>query len=108
MPTIVSAWLAGQYDNDKSVGRAAQESFKRVFATEEKMKNVWKVYQSSILEYTRDVILKESDYTLSDERTTSPDDASAKYSGVAGAAVVMVTNLLGHCLDSFGYRSAAN
>ena len=95
MPAIVASWLAGQYDSDKSVSRAANESFNRVFGSEEKKRNVWRLYQSSISEYSRDVIMKETTYTLSDERTSSPDDASAKYSRVVGAAITVVSNLLG-------------
>lgn len=94
MPRVAASWVAGQYDNDKSVSRAANESFKRVFSAEEKMKNVWRLYQVSILEYARDVIVKETPSTLSDERTTSPEDSSAKYSRVASASVMMVTNLM--------------
>lgn len=95
MPGIVPSWLAGIYDNDKSVSRAAQESFRQVFPAEEKYKNVWRVYQAPILEFVRDVIVKETMHTLSDERTTSPDDASAKYSRTVGAMVSMVTSLFG-------------
>ena len=94
MPIIAASWVAGQYDNDKSVSRAANESFKRVFSSEEKLKNVWRLYQIPILEYAMDVILKETSSTLSDERTTSPDDSSAKYSRVVGASITMVTNLI--------------
>lgn len=94
MPKVAASWAAGQYDNDKSVSRAANESFKRVFSSEEKMKNVWRLYQVSILQYARDVVVKETRNTLSDERITSPDDSSAKYSRVAGASVMMVTNLM--------------
>ena len=94
MPRVAASWVAGQYDSDKSVSRAANESFKRVFSAEEKMKNVWRLYQVSILEYARDVIVKENPNTLSDERTTSPEDSSAKYSRVASASVMMVTNLM--------------
>ena len=94
MPRVAASWVAGQYDNDKSVSRAANESFKRVFSAEEKMKNVWRLYQVSILEYARDVIVKETPGTLSDERTTSPEESSAKYSRVASASVMMVTNLM--------------
>ena len=94
MPIIAASWVAGQYDNDKSVSRAANESFKRVFNSEEKMKNVWRLYQIPILEYAMDVIFKETTNTLSDERTTSPDDSSAKYSRVVGASITMVTNLI--------------
>ena len=94
MPKVAASWVAGQYDNDKSVSRAANESFKQVFSSEEKMKNVWRLYQVSILEYARDVTVKETPSTLSDERTTSPEDSSAKYSRVASASVMMVTNLM--------------
>lgn len=94
MPKVASSWAAGQFDNDKSVSRAANESFKQVFSSEEKMENVWRLYQVSILEYARDVVVKETANTLSDERTTSPDDSSAKYSRVVGASLMMVTNLM--------------
>ena len=94
MPKVVASWVAGQYDNDKSVSRAADEAFRRVFSSEEKKKNVWRLYQISILEYARDVVVKETAHTLSDERTTSPDDSSAKYSRVVSASITMVLNLL--------------
>ncbi|CAD6588972.1 MAG: hypothetical protein ASARMPRED_003848 [Alectoria sarmentosa] len=94
MPKVAASWVAGQYDNDKTVSRAANESFNRVFSSEEKVKNVWRLYQVSILEYARDVVAKETTNTLSDERTTSSDDSSAKYSRVVGASITMVTSLM--------------
>lgn len=95
MPQIVSSWLAGLYDNDKSVTRSARESLRRVFTSEEKLKSLWRVYQSSIVGYAGDAIEKETVYTLSDERATSPDDASAKYARVIGAAISMVATVIG-------------
>lgn len=95
MPIIVPSWLAGSYDNDKSVGRSANEALIRVFSSEEKRANLWRIYTASIIEYSRNVLIQESVATLSDERTTSPDDAYAKYSRVVGAAILMATNLLG-------------
>ena len=95
MTSIVGPWVAGIYDSDKSVLRAANESFMKVFSSEEKRKSVWRLYQSSIMEYHRDIINKETATTLSDERTTSQDDASAKYARVAGSSIMVVTNLLG-------------
>jgi hypothetical protein len=94
MPKIVGPWLAGLYDSDKIVSRATQESFKQVFSSENKIKNVWMVYQEAILEYSRDAIIKETANTLSDERTTSPDDASSKYTRVIGAATLVVTHVI--------------
>ena len=95
MPSIIPTWLAGLHDPDKSVYRAAQESFSKAFSTEEKMRSIWRVYQTPIIEYLHDVVTKESQNTLSDERTTSPDDAATKYSRVVGCAVIINTRLLG-------------
>ncbi|KAL9125815.1 MAG: hypothetical protein Q9217_005035 [Psora testacea] len=94
MPQIVGAWLAGMYDNDKSVSRAAQESFKLVFPSEEKYQHVWQVYQADVVQFSRNVIEKETAQTLSDERTTSPDDAMSKYTRTLGTAIMMITNLI--------------
>ena len=95
MTQIVSSWLAGLYDNDRAVTRTARESLQQVFNSEEKLKSLWRLYRSSILEYAHNAIEKESIYTLSDERTSSPDDASAKYARVVGAAISMVANVIG-------------
>ena len=95
LPAIVAPWLAGQYDNDKSVSRAANEAFNGLFGSEDKKNNVWRLYQVSILKFARDVIVKETSSTLSDERTVSPDDASAKYSRVVGASIMVISNLIG-------------
>ena len=98
MPKIVGSWAAGLYDDDRSVVRAAQESFRRVFSTEEKMRNLWSVYQKSLLEYSRDTTLDETVQTLSDERTISPDDAQAKYARAIGAAIMVVSHILGQSM----------
>lgn len=95
MPAVVPPWLAGQYDMDKSVKKAAQESFNNTFATEEKKRAIWHVYQLPIADYTRDVVVKETVHTLSDERTTSPDEASGKYARVTGCSIIVLTELLG-------------
>lgn len=98
MPQIAGPWLAGLYDNDKSAARAAHESLKQVFASEEKMKGVWRVYQTAILEHATDTIINETIYSISDERTSSPDDASAKYTRVVGSAILLVTKVLGRSI----------
>ena len=108
MSQIAGPWLAGLFDNDKSVVRAAQESVKQVFTSEEKMRGVWRVYQSPILQYAADIITKENKFSLSDERTTSPDDASAKFARVIGSAILMVTNVIGKSISFFSGASVLN
>ncbi|KAE8153907.1 hypothetical protein BDV25DRAFT_9793 [Aspergillus avenaceus] len=95
LPKVIGAWIAGLYDNDRMVHRSALESFVRVFSTDEKRNGVWKVYQSSILDFADDVILQQTPQTLSDERTVKPDDAQAKYARVVGTAILMLNRILG-------------
>ncbi len=95
MPQMIGAWLAGLHDNDRSVARAALDSLRQVFNSEEKMKNVWRVYLPSIAQFAIDAVTKETPHTLSDERTTKPDDAAAKHARVVGTAISLVTNAIG-------------
>jgi hypothetical protein len=102
LPQVIGAWLAGFYDNDRPVHRAALESFMQVFTTEEKRNGVWKVYQGSILDFVDDVILQQTPQTLSDERTVKPDDAEAKYARVVGTALLLLNRVIGVCECSRG------
>ena len=94
LPTIVGPWLAGLYDVDRSVARATQESLEQVFPSVEKRSNLWRLYRSFIIAFCNDAVTKESVYTLSDERTISPDDALAKHARVVGASILVVINMI--------------
>ncbi|KAL5364697.1 hypothetical protein BJX96DRAFT_168501 [Aspergillus floccosus] len=78
------------------VQRSALESFTRVFSNEEKRSGVWKIYQSSILDFVDDVILQQTPQTLSDERTVKPDDAEAKYARVVATALLLFNRIIGN------------
>lgn len=92
---VVGAWLAGLYDNDKLVQRAAQESIYTAFATEEKRQGIWKVYQSQIIDFAIDAVLHQTAQTLSDERSVSPDEAESKHARVVAAGIQLFNQLLG-------------
>ncbi|KIW05610.1 uncharacterized protein PV09_03481 [Verruconis gallopava] len=94
MPIVVGAWLAGLYDTDKAVAKAASESLSQVFATAEKRQALWRAYQDPLLDFCRDVFDKESPQTLSDERSVSPDEANAKYSRVVISSLGLLSNLM--------------
>ncbi|KAJ6032053.1 hypothetical protein N7540_002785 [Penicillium herquei] len=104
---VIGAWLAGIYDNDRPVQRSALESFTTVFSTEEKRSNVWKIYQSSTLDFIDDVLLHQTPLTLSDERTVKRDDAEAKYARVVGAALMLFNRILGNSPDDDLKRNIA-
>ncbi|QDS71588.1 hypothetical protein FKW77_006216 [Venturia effusa] len=96
MPKVIGPWLAGLFDNDKSVSKAASEAFEQVFATHEKRLALWKAYQEPILAYCQQVFDSESAKTLSDERSVSQDDANAKYHRVVTAALGLLSSLISH------------
>ncbi|KAL8831212.1 MAG: hypothetical protein Q9191_000993 [Dirinaria sp. TL-2023a] len=110
LPALVGPWLAGLYDNDRSVSRAAQDALEEAFSSEEKIGSLWKLYQSAIIEHCHTAISKESVYTLSDERTTSPDDALAKYARVVGASILVVARILeiNRQQDDAGHKKSLN
>ena len=89
----VGPWLSGLYDSDRSVARAAKDALTSAFGTEEKRQALWKLYKEVLLEYVEDAVLVQTTDTLSDERTTSKDDAEAKRARVAGSAMNMFVQL---------------
>jgi hypothetical protein len=91
--SIVGAWLAGTYDRDRPVAKAASDGVASFLDTEEKMLLFWRRCQTQILEFAQGAI-KETPQSLSDERSVSKDDAQAKYDRVIGASLSLVVNLL--------------
>lgn len=94
LPKIVPSWLAGTFDSDKSVARAAAEALDKSFATKEKKEALWKIYHDAILGHVEDAVLVQTATTLSDERTTSADEAESKYVRVVGTAVHLLGQLV--------------
>ena len=93
IPKIVGSWLAGTYDRDRAVARAATDGVRSFLDTEEKVAIFWKRCQVQILDYAQEAI-NETPQTLSDERTLSADDVQAKYFRVIGSSISLVVHLL--------------
>ena len=98
IPKIVGTWLAGTYDRDRAVSRAAGDGIGSFLDNEKKVALFWKRCQVQILDYAMEAI-NETPQTLSDERTISTEDAQAKYFRVVGSSLSLVLNLLSK-LDS--------
>ena len=94
MSRICSPWLAGLYDNDKIVSKAAQEALSSLLPTKEKLLGLRKAYQKPILQYCTSVICNETVDSLSDARTVSTDDAEAKYARTVATCVCLLQDLL--------------
>jgi hypothetical protein len=93
IPKIVGSWLAGTYDRDRGVSRAAASGVASFLDTDEKITLFWKRCQVQILDYAQEAI-NETPQTLSDERMMTPEDVQAKYFRVVGSSISLVINLL--------------
>ncbi|KAI1172606.1 hypothetical protein F4777DRAFT_496288 [Nemania sp. FL0916] len=93
VPKIVGPWLAGTFDRDRPVSRAAAEGLSSFLTTPDKVTQFWKRCQQQILDYACDT-MKETAETLSDRRSTNVDDANAKYFRVLAGNLALVLNLL--------------
>ncbi|KAI0406872.1 hypothetical protein F4802DRAFT_556443 [Xylaria palmicola] len=108
IPKIVGPWLAGTFDRDRAVSRAAAEGLSSFLTTPERVAQFWRRCQQQILNYAIDAI-KETAETLSDLRSTNSDDSDAKYFRVLAGALALVLNLLQkldpadieNCMDSY-------
>ena len=99
IPSIVGAWLAGIYDRDRGVARAANDGLASFLNTPEKTLGFWKKCQAQILDYAVEAIQETKD-TLSDERSTTKEDAEAKYFRVITASLSLMLGLLQRMDDS--------
>jgi hypothetical protein len=99
MPKIVGPWLCGLFDSDRASARATQESLLKVFKGEEKLRNLWKVYHSAVLDFCKTTVASETVYTLSDERWVLPDDAEAKFARVMATCCLGIAHLVSNLPD---------
>jgi hypothetical protein len=93
IPEIIAAWLAGKYDRDTQVARAAKSGQDTIFDTPTKVNLLWTKWQQQVLDYVQSAMDETTD-TLSDERITSADDAEAKYHRVIGSCLSLLLELV--------------
>lgn len=93
IPNIVGSWLAGIYDRDRVVAKAASDGISSFLNTDDKVTMFWKRCQGQILDHALEA-MNETPETLSDERSMSPDEVQATYFRVAWSSISLVLNLL--------------
>lgn len=98
IPKVVGSWLAGTFDQDRAVRRAAENGIGSFLDTEDKVLLFWKRCQVQILDYAQEAV-NETPQTLSDERNMSADDVQAKYFRVIGSSISLLLNLLAKLSD---------
>lgn len=93
LPRVAGAWLSGTFDADKTVARTASQGLCTFLNSDEKILLFWKKCQPQILQYTNEAIV-ETPSTLSDMRSTKPEDAEAKFYRVISASFSLILGLL--------------
>ncbi|KAK4226614.1 E3 ubiquitin-protein ligase listerin [Podospora fimiseda] len=93
LPLFVAPWVAGSFDRDRRVSKAASDGLSSFLQTKEKEDAFWRSIQTKVLEFATEAS-RETPDTLSDERSTTKQDAEAKYHRVMGATLCLVINLL--------------
>ncbi|CCC11676.1 unnamed protein product [Sordaria macrospora k-hell] len=93
LPKLVGPWVAGTFDKDKGVARAALAVSAHILDSDQKKAKFWIAFQGKLLEYANEAIRETVD-SLSDERTTSKEDMEAKYYRVLGSSMAMIQHLL--------------
>jgi hypothetical protein len=93
LPDFVGPWLAGTFDRDKRVSKAASDALSSFLPTKEKEEAFWKAVQNRALGFASEAV-RETPDTLSDERSTTKQDSEAKYYRVVGASLSLVLNLV--------------
>ncbi|KAM7183859.1 E3 ubiquitin-protein ligase listerin [Naviculisporaceae sp. PSN 640] len=90
---IIGAWLAGSFDRDRAVARAATLGFEYIAPTEQQRTEIWGRAQKLIVDYALEAISETSE-TLSDERFTNKEDAEAKFNRVVASSMSLITRIV--------------
>lgn len=93
LPRVAGAWLAGAYDRDRGVAKAAADGLASLLTTPDKTRRFWVRLQASILAYAAAAV-QETPKTLSDLRATSRADADLKHARVVYGSLSLVLVLL--------------
>lgn len=90
---VCAAWFIGRHDNDRSVSKCAIEAFQNAFASESKREEFTNLFRAKIRARSSELAFHETAATLSDSRFTNEEDAAAKYSNIASAALLVLVEL---------------
>ncbi|KAG5439588.1 hypothetical protein PCANB_002164 [Pneumocystis canis] len=91
---IIGSWVASTFDNDHGVKKVAIEIFNTVFKTPEKRLAVKKIYHKYILNFNRNVVLKETPTTISDLRYISREASEIRYSKIIASILASIADII--------------
>lgn len=94
LPQVAALWLVGQHDSDRSVSRAALESFESAFPSEAKRVEFMRIFADSIYDKCYDLVMVADVASLSDARFVNSEDSQAKFNNVVGGAQQVIATLI--------------
>ena len=95
LPHIVTSWLAGLFDADRNVSKTVSDSLDAVFPSSEKRTKMWKNFQPAIVQFCVDTVFQETASSLSDEKSTTPEDSEDLYVRVMSSHVYLLAAMIG-------------
>lgn len=89
-------WLLSIYDGDKAVSSQGLTSLMECFDNDEEKVNqkIWKIFITEILNFIEVSLTLETLQTLSDERSTNADDATAKKERLTNSSIQMLNKVV--------------
>lgn len=100
LPQIVTSWLAGLFDADRNVTKTVSDSLDAIFPSSEKKTKMWKNFQPAIVQFCIDTAFRETSSSLSDEKSTTPEDSEDMYVRVTSSHVYLLAAMISQ-LDLF-------
>ncbi|KAK9480305.1 hypothetical protein V1514DRAFT_346298 [Lipomyces japonicus] len=91
----IGPWLAGLYDTDKFVARAAVTAFETVFTSDEKRKQVFEIFHVELLEYVLATLSTRYNHATSDNKYFTQTDLDLKAFREKACSVALFSYLLG-------------
>lgn len=89
----IGIWIAGLFDPDKSVSKSCVESFTIGFPNKANIvSTLWKLFIEQILNFCHQIIVLETEHTLSDERFATNDESEAKYLRMLKVSILMIVH----------------
>lgn len=92
---VMPLLLLGTCDTDSSVSKACNAFLNDIFdCNTRKIDSLWSVFQEDILKITEELVIKENEETISDDRFVGKEDSLLRFNRLITSAMQLLTNLI--------------
>ncbi|XP_067945873.1 E3 ubiquitin-protein ligase listerin-like [Watersipora subatra] len=97
---LIGAWMLSFCDGHAPAASAARSAFQSVFNSETKSTEAVVYCHAEIIKYLYDMLFNASPETLSDSKTTSPEEMKEKYERALSASFLCLSLIISMCPQS--------